>query len=214
MFRQFAKKALRKIAIRTLNMEFDVEERQEQSDEKPPFDPTKIPKVVDGSGDTPGPNHKTDIGRTWLSAQLSGGVQPFLIDIRPPNEVVSGIIPSAHLLPGQTIFSKMDLLPEDKSLRIVVYDQTDALGSEAVATALREQGWTMTRRLVGGFAEWIEWNEETRPISKIQDSSVQIGDNIILPDNRRAYVFSTSGKAELWNKKDGYLGSYADIFSS
>ena len=214
MIRQFAKKALRKIAVRTLNMEFDVQEREEQGDARPPFDPTKIPKVVDGSGDTPGPNHKSDIGRTWLSAQMSGGVQPFLIDVRPPNEVVSGIVPSATLLPGQTIFNKMNLLPKDKSQRVVVYDQTGELGSAGVAAALREQGWTMTRRLVGGFAEWIEWNEEIRIPPKLTDSSVQIGDNIILPDKRRAYVFSTSKEPELWNEQDGYLGLYADHFSS
>ena len=63
-------------------MEFDTEERKNfrsynkdriQNTEAT-FDESKIPKVVDGSGDTPGPNHKQDIGRTWVSAQMAGGL--------------------------------------------------------------------------------------------------------------------------------------------
>jgi rhodanese-related sulfurtransferase len=212
MIRNFAKKALRKIAVKTLNMEFDVQERQEQEQNNAQFNPNKIPKVVDGSGDTPGPNHKTNIGRTWLAAQMSGGVHPYIIDIRPPNEIVSNIIPTAINLPGETVLSKLDLLPTDKTLRIVVYDQTGEFGSAEIAATLREKGWSMSRMLVGGIAEWIEFNEEIHPPPTISNSTLQIGDNIILANKKRAFIFSSNlTDIEIWNSTDGFLGPYSDI---
>ena len=57
-------------------MEFDTEDRDpaaRRRGDPSQFDPSKIPPLVDGDGDTPGPNHKTEIGRTWVSAQLAGG---------------------------------------------------------------------------------------------------------------------------------------------
>ena len=75
MIRDRLKKAARKAAIRLLNMEFDTEDRDPNARGNPDaskFDPDKIPPLVDGDGDTPGPNHKQDIGRTWVAAQLAG----------------------------------------------------------------------------------------------------------------------------------------------
>ena len=103
MIRDKFKGILRKVAIKVLDMEFDTQDRPEQEPNQSTFDESKIPTVVDGSGDTPGPNHKENIGRTWVSAQLAGGVAPFLVDIRPPNEVVAGIIPSATIMSGTYI---------------------------------------------------------------------------------------------------------------
>ena len=110
MIRNRIKGLVRKIAVKALNMEFDTQTRPENEfSKKVEFDEALIPKVVDGSGDTPGPNHKTDIGRTWVSAQLSGGVAPFFIDIRPPSETVSGILPNAIIQTGDAIKNNLNI---------------------------------------------------------------------------------------------------------
>ena len=212
MIRNFLKKSIRNFAVKTLNMEFDVEPRKEQDLTRPEFKDSYIPKVVDGSGDTPGPNHKTKIGRPWVSAQLLAGVEPCFIDIRPPNEVISGILPKAHILPGRSIEAHLHILPE-KSERVVVYDQTGELGSEQVAAWLREQGWTWARHLDGGYVEWMEFGETIQTVPTLE-GSYQIGDSIRLNPDTDGIIFAVlSDSLQLWNEQNGYLGEYsiADI---
>ncbi|MEL6346854.1 MAG: rhodanese-like domain-containing protein [Myxococcota bacterium] len=190
MIRKRLKAAARKVAIKVLGMEFDTEERAPRPERPDPdaFDPNKIPKIVDGSGDTPGPNHKTDIGRTWVSAQLTGGVPPFFLDIRPPNEVVAGMLPGAVLCAGDTIKGQLQLLPQDKSIRITVYDQTGDQGADAVAAWLRDQGWGLARRLQGGYAEWLEFAEPTVQPVRVAGAHYQIGQTVQLPGGRTATI--------------------------
>ena len=98
MIRDRLKKRARQFAIKAFGMEFDTEARDPNAGGRAnpnDFDPTVIPKIVDGAGDTPGPNHKQDIGRTWVAAQLAGGVAPVFIDIRSPMEVATGVLPGA-----------------------------------------------------------------------------------------------------------------------
>jgi rhodanese-related sulfurtransferase len=162
-------------------MDFDVEDRESVKRGAPPpskkpqeVDLSVIPKVVSGSGDTPGPNHKEDIGRTWCSAQIIGGVSPFCLDVRPPNEVVAGMLPNALLMSGEHIFENTHLLPT-KEERVVVYDQTGDLSSGEIAQKLRDRGWIMARRLRGGFVEWIEYGEEIE--SPKSHGDYKIGDS-------------------------------------
>ena len=84
MIRQFLKKKIRNVAVQVFNMEFDVEERDKRPARSTPqaFDQSIIPSIVDGSGDTPGPNHKEKIGRTVISAEIVSGVDSLLIDGR------------------------------------------------------------------------------------------------------------------------------------
>ena len=209
MLRQIIKKKLRIVAVRVLDMEFDTEERDKRSPAPPPthVDASVIPKVVEGSGDTPGPNHKEKIGRSWVSAQLLSGVDPCLIDIRPPNEVVSGILPGAQCMPSQSIQSNTSILP-DKDSRVVIYDQTGELGSPEIAAWLREQGWSWARYLEGGFAEWVEQGEPTAVHPSIEDDGIyRIGDEVNLTDGRRAFVLSENDSmVELWSAESEYIG--------
>lgn len=210
MFRQFVKKKFRSVAVRVLDMEFDVEERIKGSPVPPPerIDMTVIPNLVQGSGDTPGPNHKEKIGRSWVSAQLLSGVQPFLVDIREPKEVVSGVLPNAHCLPAESIKQCLTILPS-KSQRIVVYDQTSEFGSPEIALWLRENGWSWARYLEGGFAEWVEQGERTQlPLSVgKQSSQYRIGDSVNISDGRRAFVLEELPQGlVLWSATEGYLG--------
>jgi len=187
MIRDRFKKAVRKAAIKALGMEEQAEDRREQVHRDVAFDPKYIPKVVDGSGDTPGPNHKTLIGRTWVSAQLAGGVSPCVVDIRPPEEWTAGHIQGALLLPGRQILQNTDLLP-DKGTRVAIVDAEGGPLSDAVASELRGMGWTLARQLAGGWAEWIEHGEpESRP-ETLKGARFQLGSPVALADGRHGQV--------------------------
>lgn len=209
MFTKKIKKILRRVAVKMFDMEFDVEVRPPRPDFSIDLDFAKIPKIVDGSGDTPGPNHKSNIGRTSLAAQVMSGSHPLCIDIRPPNEVITGILPQAYLLPEWTIKEKLDQLP-DKLNRIIIYDQTGEHLSNQVATYLREQGWEDARSLIGGLAEWIEYDEPMEMLK--HEGEFQIGDAVYFDKEKTTtgYIFEISqDNVELWCPKSGYLGQYA-----
>ena len=179
MFRDRIKNRVRKIAIKAFGMEFDTEDRDPNAGGRADpndFDPSVIPKLVDGDGDTPGPNHKEDIGRTWVAAQLAGGVAPLFIDMRSPMEVAPGILPGAIRFPGDSIKGHLGHLP-NKGERVTLYDQTGEQGSIELAAWLREQGWTLARRLRGGYAEWIEHGEDILSPQTSSDSDLSIGDS-------------------------------------
>ncbi|HNC96477.1 MAG TPA: rhodanese-like domain-containing protein [Myxococcota bacterium] len=162
MIRDRLKNAARKAMLKVFNMEFDAQETAGPPQADPKMDAATqasyMPPIVQGSGDTPGPNHKTDIGRTWLAAQVASGAGPVLVDLRPPPEVVAGMLPGAYLLPGQQLKNNLHLMPA-KSERVVIYDQIGGDDSDQLASWLREQGWEMARRLRGGYAEWVEYDE-------------------------------------------------------
>ena len=190
MIRDRLKSAARKAAVKLFHMEFDVEERDPASraaGRAGEVDLSVIPKVVDGDGDTPGPKHAEDIGRTWVAAQVVSGELPFFLDLRPPAEVVTGLLPGAALAPGRSIQHHLDLLPPADQ-RVTVYDQTGELGSSEVAAWLRENGWPMARRLRGGFAEWIEHGEPTAPPATVPGATLRVGDPARLADGRQGHV--------------------------
>lgn len=194
MIRDRLKNAVKKVALRAFNMEWDAEETRDGGSRKTDsaFDASVIPKIVEGSGDTPGPNHKEDIGRTWISATLVGGVNLFFLDIRPPAEVSAGMLPGALVMPGESIKKHLDRLP-DKETRVTVYDQTGALGSEELAAWLRGQGWKMARRLRGGYAEWIEHGEAVVQPQLVAGARWKISDPVLLKDGRTGWVQELTG---------------------
>ncbi len=194
MIRDRLKNVAKKVALRAFNMEWDAEETRDGGTRKTEsaFDESKIPKIVEGSGDTPGPNHKEDIGRTWVAATLVGGVNLFFLDIRPASEVSSGMLPGAILMPGDAIKKHLDRLP-DKETRVTVYDQTGALGSEELAAWLRGQGWKMARRLRGGYAEWIENGENVVVPQVPPGAKYKVSDPVRTKDGRNGWVQEVSG---------------------
>ncbi|MBL8617547.1 MAG: rhodanese-like domain-containing protein [Deltaproteobacteria bacterium] len=190
-FRDRLRQKARGVAIRVLGMEFDTEERAPTSRPKVApgdIDLSVIPKLVDGDGDTPGPNHREDIGRTWVAAQLAGGVAPYFIDLRPPAEVVAGTLPGARLLPGRLVEQRLAELPADREVRVTVFDQTGELGSAEVAAWLRSAGWPMARRLRGGYAEWLEHAEPIELPQPCAGGRLRPGDPVRGPDGREGRV--------------------------
>jgi rhodanese-related sulfurtransferase len=193
MIRNRFKNALRKAAIKALGMEEQAKDRREQVHRDVKFDPKFMPKVVDGSGDTPGPNHRTMMGRTWLSAQIAGGVPPLVIDIRPPQEWTAGHIKGALLLPGRQILDRTELLP-DTSKRVTIVDAAGGSLSSDISTALQEKGWGLARYLSGGWAEWVEYGEPEEQPAAIEGTPFRLGSPVALADGRQGQVQSIQKK--------------------
>ncbi|MFZ5475654.1 MAG: rhodanese-like domain-containing protein [Myxococcota bacterium] len=166
------------------------------------YDPNVIPRVVDGSGDTPGPKHATNIGRTWVASQVISDVAPFLIDIREPKECAGGVIRGAIVMPGEQVKKRLDRLPA-KDIRVTVYDQVGSDEADKLAAWLREQGWGLARRLVGGYAEWIEHAEPVTVPAPPEGGRFAVGQQVDRKKGGRAWVqeaWSEGGKARytLW----------------
>ncbi len=198
MIRDRLKGVAKKAAIKFFGMEWDAEELapndgNTKRDGPQTFDPNLIPRVVDGSGDTPGPKHRERIGRTWLVSQVISGVPGILIDLRHPREVVAGLIPQAILVPGQQLRTQLDRLPA-KDIRITVYDQIGGDDAEAMATWLREQGWGVARFLQGGYAEWIQHDEPVALPQPPPGGRFHLGNPVELKAGGRGYVQAVSAE--------------------
>lgn len=208
MIRDRLKSVARKAALRVFGMEKQAEDVAAGTQHTPsapkPYDPSVIPRVVDGSGDTPGPNHKSNIGRTVLAAEVASGAPPFMVDIRPPKECAGGWIRGARLLPGQQLKERLDLLP-DKATRVTIYDQTGSDAADALAAWLREQGWIGARRLVGGYAEWIEHAEPVATPEAPKGGRYVVGQMVQRKGGGRAWVQEARSAADgprytLWSE--------------
>ncbi len=197
MIRDRLKRAARRAALKAFGMEEQAEERDKSwhaetqvvSDAE--LDRSVIPKVMAGSGDTPGPNHKTQIGRTWVAAQLTAGVPPFFVDIRSPEECAGGVLPGAILLPGDQLKTRLDVLPE-QNIRVTIYDQTGGNDSDVLAAWLREQGWGLSRQLKGGYLEWVENKELIDLPEPPEGGQFRVGDAVKLTDGNTGRVQNAS----------------------
>lgn len=192
MIRDRIKGIAKRVALKAFGMEWEAEElaaNEGNSKRAGPqeVDMSKIPRVVDGSGDTPGPKHRERIGRTWLASQVISGVPGMIIDLRHPKEVVAGMIPQAHLLPGEQVKARLDLLPA-KDVRITLYDQTGSDAAETLAAWLREQGWGWARTLQGGYAEWIEHDEPVTLPQPPEGGKYHLGNPVEFRDGARGVV--------------------------
>lgn len=209
MIRDRLKAAVRTAALKLFKMEKQMEPHAEPNvklDHAPEsIDRSVIPKVVDGSGDTPGPNHKEDVGRTMLSAAIISGAGPVLIDHRPPAECSGGMLPGAICVPALGLKQRLDLLPADKDMRIVVYDQLGSDESVELAAWLRALGYPNSRRLKGGYAEWIEHDEPIVSGGPAAGARFGIGDPVQRADGSRYWVQEAlpGGRYRLWTPAGG-----------
>lgn len=195
MFRDRIKAAARGVAKRILLPEERASVRArgdlERSAPADAVDERVIPKLQDGDGDTPGPNHKSDIGRTWAAAQLLAGEGVFALDVRSPVEWAQGHLPGARLVPAEVLADHLALLPgAGTDVFVVVYDATGEQGAAGAAALLRDKGWARARRLVGGYAEWVQEGEEVESARPIDGVRHQIGDTARLPDGAVGVVWS------------------------
>lgn len=189
MIRDRLKNAAKKLALKAFGMERDAEARttRKTTGTAGSYDASKIPKLVDGDGDTPGPNSRDLIGRTFLAASVIGGDDVVVVDVRPPQEWIAGTLPRAHLLPNRQLLDRPEILPADKTTVIALYDATDEQAARTVAAALREQGYRALA-LVGGWAEWVEQDEPQEIPPVVEGAAHQLGDPVELVDGRRGTV--------------------------
>lgn len=92
-----------------------------------------------------------DVDPRALARELSSGRAPVLIDVREPYEWSIGRLPSARLVPLNTLPSALGSIDLDAD--IVVYCH-HGMRSEAAAQFLRRAGARHVRNLVGGIDRW------------------------------------------------------------
>ena len=86
-----------------------------------------------------------------LATRLANGSQSILIDVREPFEWAIARLPSARLVPLDSLPDALHTLDRDSEL--VVYCHLGMRSAAAVAW-LREQGFARARNLVGGIDRW------------------------------------------------------------
>lgn len=76
-----------------------------------------------------------------------------VIDVREPHEYNSGHVPSASLIPVNSVYARREELPKDKDLIFVcAVGQRSALAAEMAAAA----GLTRLFNLEGGTDAWLK----------------------------------------------------------
>lgn len=85
----------------------------------------------------------------WLNTETTE--QPFLLDVREPNEYAICHIDNAVLMPMRTIPANLDQLDQDSPIVCICH-----LGGRSmqVATFLEQQGFTNVTNLTGGVHAW------------------------------------------------------------
>jgi rhodanese-related sulfurtransferase len=185
MFRDKLKRAALRISKRVTSGASDASDGPRSWDAPANFDDSLVPEIVDGNGDMPTPNDHRMYGRPYLSALISSGVGPVPIDLRHPSEVASGTLPGAILFPGKQIENNFSDLPP-KETPLALFDADGGDLSNDLATLLREKGWDGARMLQGGWAEWIENNEENEIPST--PGKFGIGATVSLADGKTGWV--------------------------
>jgi len=83
-----------------------------------------------------------------------------VIDVREPHEYAGGHVPTATLIPVNSVYARREELPKDKDLIFVcAVGQRSALAAEMAAAA----GLTRLFNLEGGTDSWVKAGE---PVEK------------------------------------------------
>lgn len=96
-------------------------------------------------------SHSEDVTPQWLAARLREGTALTLIDVREPYEWTIAHLPTARLVPLNTLPKAVGTI--DRAADIVLYCHHGSR-SDAAATWLRDQGFRSVRNLTGGIDRW------------------------------------------------------------
>ena len=102
------------------------------------------------------PDHRYRKNTEQFLADVSNGMQYFIIDVREPDEFAIDHIEKAVNLPLHDLVQQLDQLPESKSQPILVYCHTQKRATHALVI-LRELGFTNVFNLEGGWVEYEAW---------------------------------------------------------
>jgi rhodanese-related sulfurtransferase len=90
-----------------------------------------------------------------LGARIEIGTQPFLLDVRNPQELImAGAVPGVVNIPLGELDHRLGELPADKSAPIVVICQSGARSMSA-ARMLDKAGYAEVYNLEGGTGAWM-----------------------------------------------------------
>jgi rhodanese-related sulfurtransferase len=96
-----------------------------------------------------------NIAAQQLKELLTQDPKPFLLDVREPFELTAfGAVPGVVNIPMDDVPGRLNELPEDRSIPIVVVCQSGARSSEVSAFLVRN-GFTAVHNLQGGTYSWL-----------------------------------------------------------
>lgn len=101
----------------------------------------------------------------YLAMPGSGEQAPFVLDVRTPEEFVTGHVPGAVNIPYDQVGARLAEVPRDKD--IVLYCRSGRRAAMA-AEALAENGYTRLRYLEGDMPAWIA---QGRPVETPKDAA-------------------------------------------
>ena len=101
----------------------------------------------------------------FLALPRSGDKAPFVLDVRAPEEYVTGHVPGAVNIPHDQIAARLAEVPKDKD--VVLYCRSGRRAAMA-GEVLSGNGYTRLQHLEGDI---VGWQEKQRPIEVPRDPS-------------------------------------------
>ena len=89
----------------------------------------------------------------YLALPTSGEQAPFVLDVRAPEEFVTGHVPGAVNIPYDQVAARLAEVPKDKD--VVLYCRSGRRAGMA-AEVLAANGYTRLKHLEGDMPAWIE----------------------------------------------------------
>jgi len=100
------------------------------------------------SADSPLPLISQD---AFIASEKSADKAPFVLDVRTPDEFVSGYVPGAVNIPHDQLASRLAEVPKD---RVVVLYCRSGRRTEIAAQVLASNGYTRLQHLEGDITAW------------------------------------------------------------
>ena len=104
----------------------------------------------------------------YLALPKSGEKAPFVLDVRAPEEFVTGYVPGAVNIPYDQVAARLAEVPKDKD--VVLYCRSGRRAAMA-AEVLAAQGYTRLMHLEGDMPAWIA---QGRPVETPKDATACI----------------------------------------
>lgn len=101
----------------------------------------------------------------YLALPASGEQAPFVLDVRAPEEFVTGHVPGAVNIPYDQVAARLAEVPKDKD--VVLYCRSGRRAGMA-AEVLAANGYTRLKHLEGDMPAWIA---QGRPVAAPQDAA-------------------------------------------
>jgi rhodanese-related sulfurtransferase len=101
----------------------------------------------------------------YLALPKSGEQAPFVLDVRTPEEFVTGHVPGAVNIPYDQVAARLAEVPKDKE--VVLYCRSGRRAGMA-AEVLAANGYTRLKHLEGDMPAWIE---KGRPVETPKDAA-------------------------------------------